>query len=165
MALREMCERRLEGGDVSPELTKVLIAGALMLHGVAHGKAFFALIGDAHRAGDRTPVPVRSWLLPSLSPRAAALLASPFWLLSTLGFVLCSLSFWGFLEAGDIWRPLAVAGSIVSTLGIVLFSGIWPGAPSRRLSTLDTVIALVLNGVILVLLVWLQWPPYSMYGK
>jgi hypothetical protein len=150
---------------VSPELIKVLLAGALMLHGVAHGKAFFALIGDAQRAGDRTPLPVRSWLLPSLSPRAAALLASPFWLLSTLGFILSSLSFWGFLVTGDIWRPLAVAGSIVSTLGIVLFSGIWPGAPNRRLSTLDTGIALVLNGVILVLLVWLQWPPYPVYGK
>ncbi len=150
---------------MSPELIQVLITGALLLHGVAHGKAFFALIGDAQRPAGRTPVPVHSWLLPSLSPRSAALLASPFWLLSTLGFVLSSLSFWGFLVAGDVWRPLAIAGSILSTLGIALFSGIWPGAPSRRLSTLDTVIALVMNGGILVLLLWLQWPPLEMYGK
>lgn len=150
---------------MSPDLTEVLITGALLLHGVAHGKAFFALLGDAQRTAGRTPVPVHSWLLPSLSPRSAALLASPFWLLSTIGFVLASLSFWGFLVPADVWRQSAIVGSIISTLGIALFSGVWPGAPSRKLSTLDTVIALVMNAAILVLLIALQWPPFALFGK
>jgi len=149
---------------VSPELTKILIAAALLLHGLAHGKAFFALIGDAQRNGTRTPLPVRSWLRPTLPVRTASLLAAPFWLFATLWFLMAALAFWGTVELGDRWREAAIAGGVISTIGIALFSGIWPGAPNRRLSTLDTVIALVMNAAILVLL-WLDWPPASMFGK
>lgn len=149
---------------MSPELTRILITAALLLHGLAHGKAFFALIGDAQRNGMRTPLPVRSWLRPSLPVRTASLLAALFWLLATLGFLLAALAFWGTVELGDRWRDFAIAGAVISTIGIALFNGIWPGAPNSRLSTLDTVIALVMNAAILVLL-WLEWPPMSMFGK
>jgi len=150
---------------MSPELVRILITAALLLHGVAHGKAFFALIIDAVRSSNQKTVPVRSWLLPSLSPRSAALIASPFWFLSAIGFIIASLSFWGILEGADLWRQLAVISSVVSILGIALFSGIWPGAPSRKFSTLDTAIALVMDAAILVLLLWVKWPPESMFGK
>lgn len=150
---------------MSPQTIKIIIAGALLLHGLAHGKAFFALIADASRMGGQAPVPIRSWLLPSLSPKAAAIIASPFWLLSTLGFIAASLGLWGTFVPGEAWRPLAVVSSVISSLGIVLFSGIWPGAPNRRLSNLDTAIALVINTVILVLLVLLDWPPETMFTK
>ena len=141
---------------MSPQVIKILIAGALFLHGLAHGKAFFALIADATRTGGQAPVPIRSWLLPSISPRAAAIIASPFWLLSTLGFIAASLGFWGTLVPGEAWRQLAVVSSVISSLGIVLTSGTWPGAPNRRLSNLDTAIALVMNTAILVLLFWFE---------
>lgn len=150
---------------MSRELIRVLITAALLLHGVAHGRAFLALMVDAARSGDGRPLPVRSWLLPSLSPRAAPLLASPFWFLSTIGFGAASLSFWGILAAPESWRPLAVASSAISTLGIALFSGIWPGAPSRKFSALDTAIALGMDAAILVLLLWAKWPPEWMFGK
>jgi hypothetical protein len=150
---------------VSPDLIRILITAALLLHGVAHGRAFFALLVDALRSGDRTPVPVRSWILASLSPRAVALIASPFWFISAMGFIGASLSFWGILPAGIAWRQTANLSSVVSILGIALFSGIWPGAPSRRLSTLDTAIALMMDAAILVLLLAADWPPLSMFGK
>ncbi len=150
---------------MSPQTIKILIAGALLLHGLAHGKAFFALIADASRAGGQAKVPVRSWLLPSLSPRTAAIIASPFWLLSTLGFIAASLGLWGTIVPGEAWRQLAIVSSVISNLGIVLFSGIWPGAPNRRLSNLDTAIALVINTVILVLLLGFDWPPETMFSK
>ncbi len=150
---------------MSPELIRILITAALLLHGVAHGRAFLALIVDAVRSGSRTALPVRLWLLPSLSLRSAALLASPFWLLSTIGFSLASLSFWGILEGAELWRQLSIASSIISILGIALFSGIWPGAPSRKFSALDTAIALVMNMAILVLLLWIKWPPEAVFGK
>ncbi|MBE2240570.1 MAG: hypothetical protein IAE81_22475 [Caldilineaceae bacterium] len=54
---------------------------------------------------------------------------------------------------GVTWQQLAAAAAAISTLGIVLFSGIWPGAPNRKLSKIDTIIALVINAAILVLLV------------
>ena len=150
---------------MSPQTIKIVITGALLLHGLAHGLAFFALIADATRSGGQAPVPVRSWLLPSLAPRTAAIIASLFWLLATIGFIAASLSFWGILVPDAAWRQLAVASSIISTLGIALFSGIWPGAPNRRVSNLDTAIALVLNVVILVLLLWVKWPSQTMFGK
>jgi len=149
---------------MSPQVIKILITGTLLLHGLAHGRAFLALISDAARSRGKPPIPVRSWLLPSLSIRAAAILAIPFWLLSTIGFIAASLSFWGTLP-GEYWRQLAVASSVISTLGIALFSGIWPGAPNRKLSDLDTVIALVINALVLVLLLWVGWPPVTMFDK
>jgi len=63
------------------------------------------------------------------------------------------------------WRQLSIASSAVSTLGVVLFGGVWPGAPSRRLSILDVAIALFMNVVILVLLLAIGWPPQAMFGK
>jgi hypothetical protein len=149
---------------MSDHVIKILIAGALLLHGLAHGRAFIALVIDALRSQSEPAVPVSSWLLPSLSTRATAGIASPFWLLSTLGFIGAALAFWGTIIPGELWRTLAVSSSIISSAGMVLFSGIWPGAPDRRLSNVDTVIAAVMNAAILVLLLVFGWPPASMFG-
>jgi hypothetical protein len=150
---------------VSPDFIKVLIAGALLLHGLAHGKAFLELIRDALRPETRRTLPVHSWLMPSLSRKTASLLASPFWLLSALAFIGAALSFWGIALEGSAWRTLAIGGAILSSLGIGLFSGVWPGAPTRRLSVLDTLIALGLNAVIVVLLVGINWPAVDLFGR
>src|SRR5690606_7857704 len=90
------------------------------------------------------------WLLPSLSLRTSAAIALVFWLLATVGFIASAMSLSVSLLPTAAWQPLAIAASLVSTLGIVLFSGIWPGAPNRKLAKIDTVIALVLNAAILV---------------
>jgi hypothetical protein len=150
---------------VSPDLIRILITAGLLLHGVAHAKAFFALLRDAATSGARTAVPVRAWIAPSLPPRAAALLAASFWLVSTLGFIDASLTFWGILPTGHDWRQMAIVSAITSSVGSVVFSGIWPGAPSRKLSILDTAIALVVNAAILALLLGAGWPPQAMFGK
>ena len=130
----------------------LLFTGLFAIQAFSHGVAFFALIGDA-RSDDKPALPVRSWLLPALSHRTAAWLASIFWLLATLGFVAALMSIWDSLPVGVTWQQLAAAAAVISTLGIVLFSGIWPGAPNRKLSKTDTIIALVINAAILVLLV------------
>lgn len=150
---------------MSPQTIKILITAILLLHGIAHGRAFLMLIPQAAGNERTTPLPVRSWLIPSLGARTAGMLAIPFWLLPTIGFVLAALSFWGTFEFGSAWRQLAIASAIVSTGGMALFSGIWPGAPDRRLSNLDTIIALVVNLAVFVVLLWLQWPPVAMFGK
>jgi len=51
-----------------------------------------------------------------------------------------------------------VPTAIISTLGIILISGIWPGAPNRKLAILDTIISLVVNLAILITQLWLHWP-------
>ncbi len=146
-----------------PEIIKLLITGILFLQGFAHGVAFYALTKDAR--SERPPsVPVRSWLLPSLAPKTAALIAIPFWLLSTVGFVTIALAFWQADMPAEQWTQIAAGSAIISTLGIALFSGIWPGAPNRRLSTIDTAIALVINAALLVLLL-VGWLPGTLFGN
>lgn len=150
---------------MSPQTIRILITATLLLHGIAHGRAFITLVVVA--AGQRANawIPVRSWLFPKLPLTTAAGIASVFWFLSTVGFIAAAMSFWGFILPGEYWRQLSLASAIISTLGIALFSGIWPGAPDKRLSTLDTIIALAVNLAVFVALLWLQWPPYEMFGK
>lgn len=139
----------------------LIFTGLLAIQGFSHGVAFFALLSDA-RTGIKPALPVRSWLLPALSHRTAAWIACVFWLLATLGFVAAAISLWdASLPIGVTWQQLAAAAAAISTLGIVLFSGIWPGAPNRKLSKTDTIIALALNAAIFVLLLvgWLSGTP------
>jgi hypothetical protein len=64
----------------------LLITGLLAIQAFSHGVAFFALFGDA-RSGIKPALPVRSWLLPSLSHRDSRVdCECIFWLLATLGF-------------------------------------------------------------------------------
>ena len=143
---------------------KIIITAILILHGIAHGRAFFALVTQATSGQAGGWLPLRAWWYPNLSLKAASWIASAFWLLSTLAFFAAGLSLWGLLEWGNTWRQLAIAGAVVSTLGSLLFSGIWPGAPTRKMSDLDTVISLVINVAIFIALLWLDWPPLDMFG-
>jgi len=144
---------------MSAETIKIVITAALVLHGIAHARAFVALLAQSLGNLPASWLPVRSWLFPSMSSKLVAGVASPFWLLSTLGFLAAALSYWGILIPPDVWSQVVVPAAIISTLGIVLISGIWPGAPDPRLALLDTIIALVVNFAILVSQVGLHWPP------
>jgi hypothetical protein len=143
---------------MSAETIRILVTAALFLHGVAHGRAFIALLYQLMGSLPASWLPVRSWLFPSTSGKAVAGVASPFWLLSTVGFIAAALSFWGILIPPDVWSQVVGPAAIISTLGIILVSGIWPGAPNQKLSILDTIIALILNCAILVTQLWLHWP-------
>jgi hypothetical protein len=148
---------------MSPDTIKFIITAVLFLHGVAHGWAFFQLLPQATNPNAKPAIPVRSWLFPKLSPRPAAIAAGVYWLLSGIGFIGAALSLWN-APATGLWRQLAVGSALISTIGIVLFSGIWPGAPNRKLSNLDTIIALVVNIAVFLLVLVLNWPPYEMFG-
>lgn len=143
---------------MSDQIIKIVIAAALLLHGLGHGGALGALIWIERSRGTDTGgwLPARSWLFPSIPARAATAVASIFWVLSLIGFVAASMSLWGILVPGEAWRQLAVASSIVSILGIALFFGIWP--------TFNTLAALGMNIAVLVALLWLHWPPQAMFG-
>jgi len=51
-----------------------------------------------------------------------------------------------------------------AAITFALFSGIWPGAPNRRLSNIDTAIALAINAAILVLSL-VGWLPGTLPGN
>jgi hypothetical protein len=74
-----------------------------------------------------------------------------------LGFVAASMSFWGILVPGELWRQLATVSSVISGLGIVLFLGNWP--------TFNTIAAQAVNVAVLVTQLFTHWPPQDMFGK
>jgi hypothetical protein len=144
---------------LSAQIIKIIISGVLLLHGLGHGGALGALIWIWRNPGTDTGgwLPPRSWLFPSLAAPVAITVATIFWVLSLIGFVAAAISFWGVLVPGDAWRQLAVASSIVSIFGIVLFFGTWP--------TFNTLAALAVNIAVLVTQLWFHWPPQAMFGK
>jgi hypothetical protein len=146
-----------EENNMSAQTIKLIIAGALLLHGLGHGGALAALFAHSRGMDTGSWLPARSWLFPSLATRVTTTVASIFWILSLIGFVAAALSFWGVLVPGDVWRQLALTSSIVSALGIVLFFGTWP--------TFNTLAALGVNVAVLVTQLWLHWPPQAMFGK
>ena len=142
---------------MSAQTIKLFIAGVLLLHGLGHVGALGALVAQGRVVSTGSWLRARSWLFPSLAASVATTVASIFWVLSTIGFVAAAMSFWGVLVPGDAWRQLALASSIVSALGIVLFFGTWP--------TFNTLAALAVNIAVLVTQLWLHWPPQAMFGK
>jgi hypothetical protein len=144
---------------VSPQTTKVIIAGVLLLHGLGHVGALAAIAVNWSDRGTTTGawLPARSWLIPSLAPQTAKIVASTFWVLATIGFVAAALSFLGIVVPGAMWRQVALASSVVSLLGITLSFGTWPA--------FNTIAALGVNVAILVTQVWLHWPPLALFGK
>ena len=144
---------------MSDQTIKLIAAGALLLHGFGHGGALGALAWIRFSPGPTTGawLAARSWLIPSLSADTATILASGFWIVSLVGFVMTAMSFWGVFVPGDVWRPLAVASALVSAAGIVLFFGTWP--------MFNTLAALGMNVAVLVAVVWLRWPTEAMLGR
>ena len=136
---------------------KVLIAGALLLHGLGHGGAIGALVALDRGMSGGFWQPARSWLFPSLAAPTARMVATTFWVLAMIGFVAASLPFWSILVPGNASRLLALVSSIVSILGIALFFGTWPA--------FNTLAALGMNIAVLVTQLWLHWPPQAMFAK
>ncbi len=142
---------------MSPQTARLVIAGVLLLHGIAHLGALTAQV--MHRLGYETGrwATARLWLFPSLSPASATVVAAIFWVVSTIGFVAAAASFWGILVPGDLWRQLAVASSVVSASGILLVLGTWPA--------FNATAALGANVAVLVSLLLVHWPPVGLFGK
>ncbi len=128
---------------MSTQILRILIAGALFVHGVGHTLGFW--------------MPARSWLFPNLGELTLRIISSTFWILAAVGFLAALLGFLGVLVPSGLWRPLAVGTAFVSILGLVLFWNTWPA--------LNTIGALGMNIVVLITQFWLHWPPTSMFGK
>ena len=127
---------------MNPNTLRILIAGALFVHGIGHTLGFF--------------MPARSWILKPLGEPALRIIANILWALAGVGFVLSCLAFLGFMLPPEWWRPLAVASAFVSLTGLALFMGNWP--------MFNTIGALGFNIVVLVALLWLHWPPVALFG-
>ena len=138
---------------MSDQAIRVVVAGALLLHGLGHGGALAALAWLRLRPRTNTGAWTRAhtWLRPSLSEGNALAVAATLWVISMLGFVAAAAAFWGVILPTGAWQPLAVTSAVVSTAGIVLFLGNWPA--------FNTLAAMAVNGAVLVGLVVTGWAP------
>ncbi len=126
---------------MSTDVIRILIAGGLFVHGVGHTLGYFR--------------PAKSWLLAGLGEQTRRSIANGLWSIAAVGFILSTLAFLGVLPAAW-WRQLAISFSLVSLIGLIVFLGNWPA--------FNTLGAIGFNVVVLVALLWLQWPPISMFG-
>jgi len=128
---------------MSSQILRILIAGALFVHGTGHTLGFW--------------MPARSWLLPNAGEPVLRIVSGLFWILSAVGFLAAMLGFLGVLVPANLWRPLAVGTAFVSLLGLVLFGGAWPA--------FNLIGAYGMNIAVLVTQLWLQWPPTDVFGR
>jgi len=144
---------------MSDPAIRLIAAGVLLLHGLSHGGALAALAWIRLHPGTPTGawLAARSWLVPSLSGDTATTLAGAFWIASMTGFVMAAMSFWGVVLPDSLWRPLAVMSACVSIAGITFFFGTWP--------MFNTLAALGVNAAVLGAVLWLHWPPQSVFGS
>jgi hypothetical protein len=140
--------QRDEERIVMPEpLLRLVVFGALLLHGLGHGGALAALAWIRRFPGRDTGGwrAARSWALPGLAVPSATTVASAFWVLALAGFVTAALAYWGIVPT-TLLQPVAGAAAVVSTTGIALFLGTWPA--------FNTAAALAMNVAVLAALYW-----------
>jgi hypothetical protein len=135
------------------------IVFAIMLagHGLAHAVASFWLVRQIGGQVKDDALPVRTWLAPDLQPRWAAAFALAFWLPATVGFLLGVLPMLGIALETWPWQSIIVASGVLSTMGIVVFTAIWPGGEAR-LRSLHVGLAMVMNILIFITQLFLGWP-------
>ena len=139
---------------MSDEMLRLVVGAVLLVHGLGHIGALIAL-GWATSGRDAGGwKPARMWVARSLAPRSATLIAVVFWLVSTVGFVLTALAFWGVILPVEWWQPLGFVSALVSGTGIILFLGTW--------AAFNTIAAMAVNIGVLVAVV-IGWPAESVY--
>jgi uncharacterized integral membrane protein len=128
---------------MSPSTIRILIAGALFVHGIGHTLGFWK---PAHS-------------LPSLKipEPTLRLVAGIIWTLVAVGFIASAMRFYGVLVPANWWRPLAIVFAMFSLIGSILFGRSWP--------IFNFICAAALNNTVLLALLWLHWPPLNMFNR
>ena len=128
---------------MSNETIRILIAGALFVHGIGHSLGFWK--------------PAHSIPFLKVSENTLKIAGGVVGVIVALGFVASSFSFYGILLPPDLWRTLAVVFAIISQIGLFLFGRSWPA--------FNFIGATAMNIAVLICLLWLNWPPYEMFGR
>jgi len=128
---------------MSAQTIRILIAGALFLHGIGHTLGFWK--------------PAHSLPFLTTSDATLRLAGGILWALSAVGFVAASMGFYGLLVPAQLWRPLAAACAVISLVTLMLFGRSWP--------VFNFMGASAMNMVTLAAILWLHWPPLGMFNR
>lgn len=128
---------------MSTQTIRILIAGALLVHGIGHTLGIWK--------------PARSLPFLDVSQSTLGIAGSVIWVVVAAGFIVSFMSFYGILFPASWWRPLAIVCAVISLAGLMLFGRNWPifnqiGAYSMNIATLAA-------------LVWLHWPTFEMFNR
>lgn len=132
-------------------MLKLVIAAVVLAHGIGHILFLVPSLGLANWA-DQTG---HSWLVtPLLGDNLTRAIAAVVWSAAIVLFVGAVA---GFFLGGDWWRTAAILGAVVSAVGII---AMWDGLP-----TSSAFLALGFDIVVLVSLLWADWPSLETAGS
>ena len=120
---------------MSNEMVRYLVGGFLIVHGIGHSGGYWMF--------------VKSWLSPVLTDTPLKWLFAAIWLVALVGYCVAGI---GLFQMQSWWRTLAIAASVVSLVVSVLYI---QGVPLN---------AAVADVVILVALLWFNFPSVEMVG-
>ena len=128
----------------------------LIAHGLVHAILAAAPIPNdpAPRPGAFFTAPARSWLLSKLGASEAVGQWTGIVLvvMATIGFILAGMGVLGVPGLSAIWRTTAVISAALSLLLLIIFWHSW------------LIVGVLIDVVILVSLLWLNWPSQSLMG-
>ena len=134
----------------------IIIGLCLVAHGLVH--AGLAAAPDPNESESRPgaffTAPQRSWLLPQLGLKPAAIRWSGILLFvfTTLGFILAGLGVFGVPGLAELWRTSAVVSAVLSLLLLLLFWHPW------------IILGVLIDVGIIFSLVWADWPSPALIG-
>jgi hypothetical protein len=128
-------------------MLKIVIALVLVAHGIGHS---MGILGAFKVATVNPAWQGDSWILGDLVPSASQTIGTALWALALVGFVMLGAIVMGWLPAAW-WLPLAIASSVASLLGVLLFPIAFPA-----FSTLG---AVAVDLAVLVATLWYGWTP------
>jgi len=132
------------------DLVRWAIVIALFAHGIGH-ILFMPPLADAMRV----QVTGHSWLLaPTIGDGATRLLAT---VAAAAAMALFVAAAGGIILSATWWRPLALAGAVVSA---ALIAVLWDGLP-----TSSALWAAAFDAAVLVALLVVSWPPRELVGS
>ena len=135
-------------------MLRVFIAAVLILHGLGHVMGIFPVFGLFREQG----LSSRSWLLTGLLGEPfTSWFGLLFWLAALLSFVGAGLGLLNWLVPYEWWRAMAVVGAIASLLGLSLY---W----HAFFTDFNKLSAIGVDLIVLVALLWLQWPTDVLLG-
>lgn len=139
------------------DILEIVFAIAVLGHGAAHAAASFDLGRQVVGKPRQGVLEVRTPILPNLSAAASAALGLVLWLPATVGFILAVPAMMELLLTDLPWSSILVTSAVISTAGVGLFVGVWPGGEAR-LRALHVLLAVGMNLIILVTQLVLGWP-------
>ena len=129
-------------------MLRTLVILVLAAHGIGHTIGIVGGWAGAAWGGSSD-----SWLLSPVLGRTTGIIEGVLWLVPAVGFIAAA---WLLLGSNEAWRWVALASAVVSLMAIALFP--------QQLSTGSLVGAVVVDAVVIVGLLALNWPAAEAVG-